>query len=320
MTAPPLPERTESSKTPEQVDWQIGVFCQNEGERLGDCLRSIDAAVGGREALITIILNGSTDNSLAVARAAAPTLRTPVRIFVIDAGDKSNAINHYIGDPGVRVDADLYFAIDGYAVINPGGLTAMEAALAASPGALAASAMAGNGRTSPLSNHQTAAIGGVFRGQFNCMTAAFVQRLQASGVRLPVGLYRGDGLLGSIAAHDLDPVKGTWNNSRVIGVVDAVFMIQSLSPFRLRDLRRHFNRKVRQMRGLLENAAIRTIAHERGFEALPAHADDMIRDYLASSPAPAISSLDRPFMALALRRHRRATSPDLPSLEPRRVL
>ena len=304
---------------PTTVDWQVGVFCQNEGDRLADCLRSIDAAVGARRALITVILNGSTDNSLAVVRATMGALNTPVQVFEIPVGDKSNAINAYVHDRHVRVDADLYFAVDGYAVINPGGLAAMESALRANPGALAASGMAGNGRTSPLENQRTAEVGGVFRGQFNAMRASFVCRMEEGGVRLPIGLYRGDGLLGSIAAHDLDPVGNTWENSRVLGVDNAVFLIKPLSPFRVRDLRRHLNRKVRQMRGLLENAAIRTVAHANGFTALPMFADDMIRDFLRAHPIPAVALPDRPFMTLALRRHRRATKPDAASLQPQRV-
>ena len=318
MSEPQRPDGPDAPPT--RVDWQIGVFCQNEAGRLAECLRSIDAAVDGRAGLITVILNGSTDDSLAVALATAPLLQTPAQVFVIEAGDKSNAINRYVHDPRVRVDAQLYFAIDGYATINPAGLAAIETALRASPAALIATGIAGNGRNEPKTNQQTVQQGGVVHGQFYCMTAPLVRRMGEGGIRLPVGLYRGDGLLGTIAAHDLDPVGGTWENSRVIGVEGAVFLIQPLSPFRLRDLRRFFNRKVRQMRGLLENAAIRTVAHARGFAALPANADDMIRDHLANQPMPALAALDRPFMALALRHHRRAVPPGPEQLEPCRVL
>lgn len=318
MNAPPT--STGLPNKPERVDWQIGVFCQDEGERLADCLRSIDSAVGDRAALITVILNGSTDNSLAVAQATLAGLRTPTQLFAIPAADKSNAINLYVHDRRVRVDADLYFAVDGYATISPGGLAAMEARLRSHSGALIATGIAGNGRNEPKANRATVEAGGVMHGQFYCMTAALVRRMEAGNIRLPIGLYRGDGLLGSIAAHDLDPVGGTWHNSRVIGVADAVFLIRPLSPFRLRDLRRHFNRKVRQMRGLVENAAIRVVAHAGGFAALPPFADDMIRDFLLNHPAPAVSLPDRLFMALALSRHRHATKPDAASLEPRRVV
>ena len=304
---------------PASVDWQIGVFCQNEANRLPACLRSIDAAVGGRPALITVFLNGSTDNSLAVARATLPTLATPATVFVFPAADKANAINHYLHDPKIRVEANLYFAVDGYATVNPGGLAATEATLRARPDALIASGVAGNGRDEPKSTARTVAEGGIMHGQFYCMPAALVHRMAQAGIRLPVGLYRGDGLLGSIAAHDLDPVHGAWLNSRVVGVAGAMFLIDPLSPFRLRDWRRQFNRKVRQMRGLIENAAIRATAHAHGFAALPASADHMIRDHLRTHAVPTVPLLDRPFMQLALRQHRRAVPPEPASLEPWRV-
>jgi len=44
------------------VEWQIAVFCHNERRHLPACLQSIEQAVGGRRALITVIVNGSTVN------------------------------------------------------------------------------------------------------------------------------------------------------------------------------------------------------------------------------------------------------------------
>lgn len=304
---------------PKQVEWQIGVFCQNEGGRIADCLRSIDRAVGDRQALISVIINGSTDNSLAAAHGMLAELRTPAQVFNIPISDKSNAINLYIHDSQVRVEAGLYFAVDGYATINPESFAAMEQRLRASPDALIATGIAGNGRNEPKANCATIEVGGVMHGQFYCMTSGMVRRMEAGNIRLPIGLYRGDGLLGNIAAHDLDPVGNGWDNSRVLGVADAVFLIQPLSPFRVRDIRRHFNRKIRQMRGRVENAAIRAIVHSSGFAALPKNADDMINEYLRSHPVPHVSLSDQPFMTLALRRHRKAPRPDTAGLAPCRM-
>ncbi len=210
----------------------------------------------------------------------------------------------------------MYFFVDGYVTICPGALEAIAARLAACPGASAASGVAANGRTEVLSTRHTVEIGGVLKGQFYALRPDFIRRMVYAGVRLPIGLYRGDGLLGSMICHNLDAMNQPWTNSRIAGVADARFEIDVLSPFRLRDLRRQFRRKIRQMRGKLENAAISRIIYSRGYAALPRYADDMIRHYLAIEPLPALSLLDRPFMALALRHHRAATPPEADRLRP----
>jgi glycosyltransferase involved in cell wall biosynthesis len=299
-----------------QLEWQIAVFCQNERRRIEACLTSISAAVELRRARITVIINGSTDGSEEAARAASVKLGTPMQIFSIPQADKSNAINCFIHDRRLRADADMYFFVDGYTIIGRNALAAMAGRLAECPDAVAATGVAANGRTEIRSRQTTVEIGGVMHGQFYALRPDFVRRMADGGIRLPIGLYRGDGLLGSMAAHDLDALGQPWLNSRLIGVVGATFEIDALSLFRMRDLRRQFRRKIRQMRGRLENEAVKQVIYTGGYAALPPFADDMIRDFLAANPMPTVPLLDRPFLSLALRHHRAARCPAPESLQP----
>jgi glycosyltransferase involved in cell wall biosynthesis len=301
------------------LDYQIAVFCQNERPRIAACLASVSAAIGPRRGLITVIVNGSTDGSEIAAKEASAVIGTPVQVFSIDAGDKANAINSFLYDRDMRADARMYFFVDGYTILYPGALEAMADCLAANPVALGASGVATNGRNEYRSTRHIVEVGGVLRGQFYGLKPDFVRRLVDAGFRLPVGLYRGDGLLGSMLAHNLDPLGQPWMNSRTIGVADAKFEIDALSIFSLRDLRRQFRRKVRQMRGLLENKAIGKLIYAKGYAALPRFADDMIREFLANNPLPAVSLIERPFMALALRDHRAARPAEPDRLRPRRI-
>ena len=43
-----------------ELDWNVAVYCQNEEKRLQGCLERVIAALTGRRALITVILNGSS--------------------------------------------------------------------------------------------------------------------------------------------------------------------------------------------------------------------------------------------------------------------
>ncbi len=298
-------------------DWQVGVFGRNEASRIGQCIASIARAAKGRRVLATVLLNGTTDDSAAAALRAAGAGGLPIEIYRFAHADKSNAINRFFHD--LRVPADALCCVDAYAVIGPDSLCGFARTLASRPDARLATGIAANGRSEPLAVERTLAVGGVTHGQLYAPRREFIDRLAGRGLRLPIGLYRGDGLLGSMAAHDLDPLAQPWENRRVVGVKEATYEIASLSPFRPADVRRHLRRRVQHMRGRLETAAIKEVIYARGYAALPEHADDMIRDFLARHGPPPTPLRDRPFMAVALRRVRRARPPDPAALLPRLV-
>ena len=300
-------------------EWQIAVFCRNEEHRIADCLKSISAAIGSRSARITLIVNGSTDGSEKNALAAQREIAAPIEIFRIRYGDKSHAINSVFYDRQIRLDADAYFFIDGYVTIGTHALTAMADGLGHSSIAVAASGVARNGRTMSRNNPLQPADGGVLRGALYALRPGFIERIVQRRIRLPIGMYRGDGLLNSMAAHDLDSLGQPWLDRRILTVPEATFEIDSLSVFRLQDLRRQFQRKVRQMRGRLESEAVKKVIYSRGYNALPRFADDLIREFLAENPVPRVPLADRPFMALALRQLRTASTPDESNLRAIRL-
>ena len=300
-------------------EWQIAVFCRNEETRIADCLKSISAAIGSRTAQITLILNGSTDSSEKNALAMRREIAVPFEIFRIAYPDKSHAINSVFYDRQIRLDAEAYFFVDGYVTIGAPALTAMADGLGSSSLAVAASGIACNGRTMSRQHQLRSGDGGVLRGAFYALRPAFIERIVQQRIRLPIGLYRGDGLLNSMAAHNLDSLGQPWLDRRILTVPEATFEIDSLSIFRLQDLRRQFQRKVRQMRGKLESEAVKKVIYSRGYAALPSSADDLIGEFLAANPLPRVPLAERPFMSLALRQLRTASAPDENSLRAIKV-
>ena len=231
-----------------ELDWNVAVYCQNEEKRLRGCLERVIAALAGRRALITVILNGSRDRSLDIAREIAMP-GGPIEIFQIKSGDKSNANNQFIY--ALRSPAHAYGAVDGYAYITPASFRAMEERLAVVACAVAVTGICANGRTMNLATHNTLTVG----GQLHAFRPDFFDRMVARRIKLPIGTYWGDGLLGSMAAHNLDALSEPWNNSRIAGVAGATYEIPMLSPLKFDDLRRQIRRKIRQMRGQIQNAA-----------------------------------------------------------------
>lgn len=298
------------------LDWHVAVYCANEERRLGACLDSLAAALAGRRALVTVVLNGSTDGSLGVARAGSPA-GLPIEIVQIPFRDKSNAINQFIHK--LRAPARIYANVDGYAVIGASAFHAMEERLRSAPHAVAVTGVAANGRTMRKMGAQALRTGGVLHGQLHALRPEFLDRMTALGLRLPVGLYRGDGLLGSMAAHDFAPLSTPWDDSRIAAETRATFTLPSLSLLNRSDVERLFRRRVKQMQGLVENKAIASVICRSGYEALPEHVTDLIRTYLEDHGAPRVSPLEAPFQSLALSLAEKAEYPDPALLEPTRI-
>jgi hypothetical protein len=199
--------------------------------------------------------------------------------------------------------------IDAYALIAADSFKGFATVLSSHQEAVAATGIAGNGRTMRAATEETLSKGGRLHGQLHAFRPSFLDRLTQAGLRLPIGLYRGDGLLGSMACHDLD-AQTTWESHRIKGTAEAVYRIPELSPFSPGDIVRQFRRTVRQMRGRMENAAVTDIIYRDGFAALPRTANEMIAAWLARGGCVPVSASERPFMSLALRALQRPAPAD----------
>jgi hypothetical protein len=301
----------------DMLDWNVAIYCANEREHLRDCLTAAEKALAGKNGLITIILNGSNDDSLDIAREFVRK-GAPAEVFQIQTGDKANAINQFVYR--LRSPALAYGEIDGYATIGEKSFVAMEERFRVDQNAIALTGISVTGRTMVGESEKAVNEGGRLFGQFHAFRPDFFDRMVARQIKLPVGLYRGDGLLGSMAAHNLDSVYEPWVSSRIAAVTSATFSIPVLSPFKLGDLNRQFRRKIRQMRGRIENNAIKSIIYKAGYEGLEDHADAMIGNYLARHPIPRGSLVDSIFLRLAVREHAASRRPGPASLLPTRIM
>lgn len=288
----------------EPLDCHVFVCCQNEANRIGACLVHLKRALGDWNALITLNINGSSDNSLAIAQETARREDIPLEVFVTAAGDKANAINQFLYVQ--RRNARMYVFVDGYALVSRGALAGLMASLTEHPFSMAATGITTTGRTIHLMTERTLTKGGILHGGLHALRPDFVDRMVMQGIRLPIGTYRVDGLMGSMAAHNLDAIGEAWDDRRIRGVKDAQYELPSLSLFRVRDLLRQFRRRIRQMRGTLENLAIKDIIYQHGYTGLPDNADDMIKHYIEAHGVPDVALIDRFFLGRALNqiRHR----------------
>lgn len=316
QSAMPAPEAQNAMPAPEaRYAWSVAVFGRNEAASIADCLRAIAQAGQGQAPHVTVLLNGTTDDSPARAAQALRDEGLPGRVYDIPHGDKSHAVNLFLHD--VRPRAETYFCVDAYARMRPDALRHLAASLAARPAALAAAAMPSTGRSAAALRRMMLDQSGL-HGSLFALRGGFVDRLVAAGLRLPVGLYRGDGMLGAFVLHDLDAAQGGWDTGRIAMTPEASWTTSGWQPWRWRDLRRHLRRLVQQGRGRLESAAMRSVIYAGGFPALPARAETMVLAWIAADAAARTPRLWRdPFAWLALARLRQSGVPAPDSLRPR---
>jgi hypothetical protein len=238
-----------------------------------------------------------------------------VNVVEIAFGDKANAWNQFTYS--WRPDAYIYFFVDAYIAAHPKALASMAAVLQKKQNLNAATGVPTQGRSANMIADLMSKTGGL-HGSLHALPCHFVQRIVKNQYRLPKGLYRGDGLIGSMAMHDLDPLGYPWRPDLVAVVGEATWDQRGLSVLRPSDLVRHWRRMIQQARGRLENAAIKSIIYRGGYGALPEFADDMIKEWLSQIPAVERRKYRRdPFTRLALDRIERGRRPDAGALSAR---
>jgi hypothetical protein len=285
--------------------WAAAICARNEAQGIVSCLHALALAGAEKRLHVTVLLNGCTDNTGPLAERALRDTGMRGRIYAIAQGDKANAFNQFVHR--LRPAASTYFFIDGYAAVARDALARLDTALDGRAEAAAAAAVPSRGRSAAQLRRQMVAEPGL-HGSLFALRGSFVERIAALGLRLPVGLYRGDGLVGSMVLHDLDAAGGGWKPSRLVVEPAATWHVPVLQPWRPRDLRRHFNRLMQQGRGRLQGQALRAVLYPGGFQALPEYADEHTLRWIDAAPASRRPSPWRdPFAALALARMRRAS-------------
>ena len=259
--------------------WSISVYCRNE-PAIEECIRHIEAALTSDAVEVCVIVNGVPETA---ARALA-FLRTPSRpwlkLYHLPFGCKAAAMDAYIHQ--IASPAQVYFFVDGYAMVQPDALRLMAEPLLANPRLNAAAAVASMGR-SKLHAQRLAREQGLFHGNLFALARGLVERIRARNIHLPAGLYRTDALYASMALHDLDATR-EWDKSLVAVCEGATWTFRQLSPFRWRDWKRYWNRRINQARGNLVVQATREIIKTKGYEHLPKYGDDMLLDWLKRNP------------------------------------
>lgn len=274
-----------------QQAWAVVIFACRE--TLSQLQQTLDAALVSAAscAVIHVLVNGNPQlaNALVTKLAQqdiAPTKlgsSPSVQVWSIPLADKANAWNQYIHN--IWAGERLAFFIDGYVRLNPDAVALLGPAVLANGHALGGSGVPTMGRTAKALRQDIINSSG-FHGNFCCIKGDAIHRMRDQHISMPVGLYRADGLMRAILVYSLDPGKHIWDESRIQVHPEASWQIDPTHWWRMRDVRAFFNRYFRQVRGTLENAALKDHLTRRlcSPAALPTTAQELVTEWVKRCP------------------------------------
>lgn len=235
----------------------IVVLAHNEEAHIGACLASLPNNVP-----VHVVVNGSRDGTAELAR------RSPgVTVHEFELGGKARSWNRFVFDV-LDAFAEATVFVDGDAIVAPGSLAALAAALASNPQANAAAALPLNGRKAANYRETTLRDHGLF-GDLYAVRGAFLSRMKAADIRLPDDLIGDDGLIAALAKTDLGP-ESAWDATRVVPAAAAGFyMAQPADAADLRTWRMQYRRMINYSVRHFQNQIVRAIMRDEGPVALP---------------------------------------------------
>ena len=258
------------------------------------------------DAICDVLVNGNrklADDLLKILPSAqneaSPFL---IRLWYIDVPDKAHTWNVYFEH--IWPEVDVCFFADGYVQPWKASFLHLSRALTDSPEAVASSAIPTIGFFANKQSRFQIRNRGI-NGNLFALNKDVISRLRESGFRLPRGLYRTDPLIQMAIKFDFKPSEQPHNPNRVVVVESASYERGALSLFKWADLKKQFNRYLRQRQGDIESMALRRLFRTRGFKVtdLQETVRELLINWAESSKCEwRMAVLRNPLRLLALRR------------------
>jgi len=298
----------------------VCVFARNEAANLPTAIASVLAdPAADRVRSIHVMVNGCTDDTPAVARRLAE--RDPrVVVHELPIGDKCNAWNAYVHrvadgptDPPAGGDGGgaTHVFMDGDVRVGPGAIAGLSQRLAESPDAYACAGLPLTGRNREAMARLVVERRWVF-GNLYGVRGSHLARLRDAGFRLPLGLMGNDHVITRAMKTAL-PDADDADHERVVWADGVGYAFDSLSPWRLEDVRLYQRRRVTYALRAEQLALMGTCP----LDGLPATMDPINRRVLAKLSSTALPPWD---IRAAVRRKLAGWYPDLSSSRYRPML
>lgn len=234
----------------------LAIFCSRESFfKATHTIRNAINAIP-RGSIVDVLVNGNPVLSEQIDLwIKSTTLGNNVRVWQILAADKGNAWNQHIHKiwPGTL---DTVY-IDGYVQISSSAICALTHTLANHPEALGTSGLPTVGY-SARATRKTAIEEGGLHGNLCAIKAEALDQMRKRQIRIPLGMYRVDSIVGAFLSFGLNNLQNAWNPELFIPLTpDATWTCDQKKWYRAKDWLDWKNRRARQAKGDFENLAVK---------------------------------------------------------------
>lgn len=250
------------------------MFAYNEEKNLRTSLTNVQSNVDEHLDCVYLLANGCTDDTVTLAQKLKRELAfEQLQIKEIALGDKCNAWNHYVHE--IKVDADCHFFVDADVVFSDKCFPQLHKALkeaTPTPNIVAGYPLSGRN----LAFYQMLVEKrSCFFGNLYGASQQYIDMVRSKSFYLPVGLNWIDSFLTKAANTDIQFLKENLPN-KVIYLKNVGFQFESLSPFRLADIKLYKNRIARYELGKIQEVYLDAI----GVENWPKNMSEINKDIL----------------------------------------
>lgn len=245
----------------------VCIFAHNEQRLLPRTIGALEAAAGKRPFSAHILVNGSTDETVHIARLLA---KADLRLTVheLPVADKANAWNRYVHDIAPnQADIHTHIFLDGDITPSAGSFAALADELAIAPRAYGAGALPITGR-SRRSWSRRLLEKNYLSGNLYALTQTALDALLHADIKMPYGAKGEDGILTYLLLTDLQAGRDDTHTYRIINPPEATFQFDSLD-LRSNDFQIMHRRMKRYAERHFQKQILYALLKKHGLSALP---------------------------------------------------
>ncbi len=269
--------------------YRIAMFAHNEEDSIANAIESIfESFDESSDVRLFVLANGCTDRTVEIVRLL--TDKYPqIKLIEILFADKCNAWNEYVykyADDSFChffCDADVKFSLNAFQIMKK------KLSENSDSHAVAGVPLTGRGKKKYLDMIKCDSV--IF-GNLYAVKKTFLEMVREKEFRIPSGYFVNDNLIGRIICTDIDRKNEPPNKYRVVYDLKAGYIVRSLNPFSLKDIRIYLNRLIRYRLGGMQQDKLRPLQYDE----FPESMDDInlkIRDELKKSKIPVCDFVTR---------------------------
>lgn len=234
-------------KNKEKLGYSIVMFAHNEEKNIEASIKSALSNTDSQLNNLYIIANGCSDNTVPLVKSLED-INPKLSLVEITLGDKCNAWNHYVHS--IAAIQDAHFFVDADVNFTKQAFPKMLSSLLSDDNAHAVAGLPFSGRNIEYYRNMVIKKSCLF-GNCYGVKHKFIQLAREKKFHLPIGLGWIDSAITKVINSDIGSQYITFPG-RVIYDINSGYYFDSLSPFKLDDIKLYINRITRYKLGKLQ--------------------------------------------------------------------